>query len=319
MSEYDGLDPDFASSLQRLINDSGGKIWIESGYRSEDEQLALWNAAVAKYGEDEARNWVAPPGKSNHNHGVAVDIGGDLEWLAQNASAYGLYLPMSWEPWHVEPLGTRDSTGAPRNPAAYTTAPEVRYRDLTAQLPSRVDPFSIVRTMLGGEPDPLFGAQLDPLFTYQPLSSLQSLDNMFASSTPFQVPDAIRGGRYQELSPLPTPSLPDRALGGSEIDRFMAAVRAIESSGNYRARNPHSGASGAYQFMPGTWGNYGGYYEAMDAPPEVQDERARALMLSYFSQYQSWSDVAAAWVSGPAGNWASGEVQEYVGKVMGYM
>lgn len=320
MAEYDNLDPQFAAALQQMIADSGGRIWIESGYRSEEEQAALYAEAVARYGEQEAGWWVAPPGKSNHNHGHAADIGGDYDWLAQNASKYGLSLPMSWEPWHVELSGTRDNPST--SPAAYTTSPEVRYRQqYGTMLPERVDPFSIVRHMLGGDPDPLFGSTLDPLFTKQPLDSFTSLPTLFSNATPFRIPDI--GREYPEKSEipaLPTRPLPDTALGGSDIDRFMYAIRSIESGHNYSIYNHSgSGASGAYQFMPGTWNYYGGYYNAADAPPEVQDQKARELMLSYFAQYQNWSDVAAAWVSGPAGNWAAREVQEYVGKVIGAM
>jgi hypothetical protein len=37
--------------------------------------------------------------------------------------------------------------------------------------------------------------------------------------------------------------------------------------------NPSSGAGGKYPFMPGTWGGYGGYARAQDAPESVQDEK----------------------------------------------
>lgn len=49
-----------------------------------------------------------------------------------------------------------------------------------------------------------------------------------------------------------------------------------ESGGDYCARNP-SGACGAYQIMPGTWGGYGGYASACDAPPAVQDDKASQM------------------------------------------
>lgn len=82
------------------------------------------------------------------------------------------------------------------------------------------------------------------------------------------------------------------------VDDFLVALRAQESGGNYQARNP-SGASGAYQFMPGTWANYKGYANAADAPPAVQDERARQLAQQYYDRFGNWSDVAKAWYTGP--------------------
>lgn len=39
-------------------------------------------------------------------------------------------------------------------------------------------------------------------------------------------------------------------------------------------QNPHSSACGKYQFVRGTWNNYGGYRSACDAPESVQDAKA---------------------------------------------
>lgn len=83
-----------------------------------------------------------------------------------------------------------------------------------------------------------------------------------------------------------------------DLERFLAALRQQESGGNYKAYNP-SGASGAYQFLDSTWANYKGYRRAMDAPPEIQDERARQLAQSYYNQFGSWEAVAKAWYAGP--------------------
>ncbi|NLA43005.1 DUF348 domain-containing protein [Candidatus Saccharibacteria bacterium] len=56
----------------------------------------------------------------------------------------------------------------------------------------------------------------------------------------------------------------------------LAKLRACEAGGNYaNKRNPSY--RGAYQFGYATWGNYGGYYDPADAPPEVQDQAARDL------------------------------------------
>jgi muramidase (phage lysozyme) len=65
---------------------------------------------------------------------------------------------------------------------------------------------------------------------------------------------------------------------------FLTCVRHHESdrgpaphTNGYRAQNPVSTASGAYQFLNGTWrtvsarAGYAGYARAKDAPPYVQD------------------------------------------------
>lgn len=137
-SWYDGMDPTFAARLQTMIEASGGKLGVGSGYRSVEEQTQLWNDALAKYGsEDAARQWVAPPGSSNHNFGIAADLsfdGDGEQWAHDNAERFGLTFPMSWEPWHIEPIGGRDGTyksqapstptdTAPGSQDAYTTPP----------------------------------------------------------------------------------------------------------------------------------------------------------------------------------------------------
>ena len=63
---------------------------------------------------------------------------------------------------------------------------------------------------------------------------------------------------------------------------FLRCVRAHESdtAGGYRAQNPTSTASGAYQFLDSTWRNvapkagFPGYSRAIHAPPRVQDHVA---------------------------------------------
>lgn len=58
---------------------------------------------------------------------------------------------------------------------------------------------------------------------------------------------------------------------------FLACVRAHESGGDYQAKNPTSTASGAYQYIRGTWitmsarAGHGGYPTARSAPPHIQD------------------------------------------------
>ncbi len=89
-----------------------------------------------------------------------------------------------------------------------------------------------------------------------------------------------------------------------ELAAFMASLRHMESGGNYQIfgqPTKYGRASGAYQFLDSTWGGYGGYTRAADAPPEVQDQRARELMTEYYNGVAKgdWRAVAVAWHAGP--------------------
>lgn len=64
------------------------------------------------------------------------------------------------------------------------------------------------------------------------------------------------------------------ACGG---DLPPCCVMMRESHGSPTAVNSSSGASGKWQFMPGTWNNYMGYPTAASAPASVQDQRARQV------------------------------------------
>lgn len=80
--------------------------------------------------------------------------------------------------------------------------------------------------------------------------------------------------------PKPVTSAPVRYSGGCywEPGTPPASVLQRESGGNPHIYNRSgSGASGCWQFMPGTWGGYKGYANAADAPPSVQNERAKQV------------------------------------------
>ena len=127
-----GLNPQFNSSLQNLFSHAPAEIQsslgLKSAYRSPEVQAQLYNQALQKYGSEQAaRQWVAPPGKSNHNHGMAADLSfaspEARQWAHDNAGQYGLSFPLSNEPWHVELASARNGmhqampTGSPQQPA----------------------------------------------------------------------------------------------------------------------------------------------------------------------------------------------------------
>lgn len=102
-----GFVPEFQRALDKLLAATG--LTVTSGYRSSEKQAKLYQAALQKYGSEQAaRKWVAPPGRSKHNHGVAADLGGNLALLNDEVlRRYGLWRPMKHEPWHVELMGSR--------------------------------------------------------------------------------------------------------------------------------------------------------------------------------------------------------------------
>ena len=105
-----GLDPRLASATARLIEEAHGAIRVVSGYRSTAEQSRLWDDALVRYGSAEAADdWVAPPGSSMHERGLAVDLGGDLRLAVAIVDRLGLPLwrPLANEPWHFELAGSR--------------------------------------------------------------------------------------------------------------------------------------------------------------------------------------------------------------------
>lgn len=313
------MDADFESRANSLIEASDGAIWIESGDRDSSTQSRLWDEAVAKYGEDEARNWVAPPGHSNHEKGIAIDFGGDMKLLAQLAPQYGLYQPMDWEPWHYEPLGSRDQS----SPQAYSNRP-TNPSALLRSTPTR-DYSDVMRNVMGIKPFNPVNSSVDIIF------SQGGTDPIIAANPGFLSPElmTIFGPLDKLLTPGPnvsvpgTPRMPGASSSASQpanptLARYMAALRSVESSGNYKAvgvPTPWGTAKGAYQYLDSTWANYGGYSSADQAPPEIQDEKAAADMQRIYDENGSWDAVSATWYSGPGGNWQSQEVREYVGKV----
>ena len=106
---------------------------VREGYRTEEEQKEILDDKIQTYinqgysqsrAERTAKEWVALPGTSEHQLGIAVDINADKSkcsneevyaWLAENAYKYGFILryPLgkqeitgtSYEPWHYRYVG----------------------------------------------------------------------------------------------------------------------------------------------------------------------------------------------------------------------
>ena len=106
---------------------------VREGYRTAEEQQEILDDKIQTYinqgysqsrAEKTAKEWVALPGTSEHQLGIALDINADKSkcsnedvyaWLAENAYKYGFILRYppgkqeitgtSYEPWHYRYVG----------------------------------------------------------------------------------------------------------------------------------------------------------------------------------------------------------------------
>ncbi len=119
-------------ALKKMQNDAlalGLDLSLVSGYRSYQTQKELFEKYVEKDGEELANTYSARPGQSEHQTGLAFDIGRvdksfydtpEAKWIDQNAHLYGFIVRYPkdkqdvtgyvYEPWHVRYLGTLIAT-----------------------------------------------------------------------------------------------------------------------------------------------------------------------------------------------------------------
>ncbi|MFT4148400.1 MAG: M15 family metallopeptidase [Micrococcaceae bacterium] len=126
-----------ATALEKMAAASaaaGITLKVVSGYRSYQTQIDVYNQWVASYGQEDADNRSARPGFSEHQTGLAVDVGqadgtDDLnqdfsttpagQWLASHCNDYGFIIRFPagkeaitgymYEPWHLRYLGVEIS------------------------------------------------------------------------------------------------------------------------------------------------------------------------------------------------------------------
>ena len=134
-----------ADRLEKMLDDAaraGYPMYLVSTYRTIDYQKGLYNNKVKEYlnmgydqrtAESEAAKWVAIPGTSEHNLGLAADIVSSIwynshsdltqdfeetehfKWLYENCADYGFILrfpkgkesitEIVYEPWHYRYVG----------------------------------------------------------------------------------------------------------------------------------------------------------------------------------------------------------------------
>lgn len=125
---YGGMDSNAYAALQQLqagAKAAGYSMPLLSGYRSYEYQASLYNSYVAQDGQALADTYSARPGHSEHQSGLAFDIGaldnayGNTpggRWLNAHCADYGFILRYpagkesitgyQYEPWHVRYVGS---------------------------------------------------------------------------------------------------------------------------------------------------------------------------------------------------------------------
>lgn len=135
------VDKRIYSSLQKMLNDcrrDGNSPIVRSGFQSHATQSMVFNNEVNRqmsfgYSKSEAyrraSKWIAPPGTSEHETGLALDIVSyenyelkksqentrTQKWLMKNSYKYGFILrykenathitSIGYEPWHYRYVG----------------------------------------------------------------------------------------------------------------------------------------------------------------------------------------------------------------------
>lgn|SRR5574344_387089 len=100
---------------------------VDSGYRSYEYQKKIWDSNIMEHGLEQTKLSVAIPGASEHQSGLAIDIGvfdkcfrdeltiEEINWLINNSYKYGFILRypsdkvgithIKYEPWHYRFVG----------------------------------------------------------------------------------------------------------------------------------------------------------------------------------------------------------------------
>jgi hypothetical protein len=99
-------------TMRAAALDAGIDLRLESGFRTAEQQRALFRAWRKGHGNKAAR-----PGMSNHQSGRALDIAvgsapGSLAWLEANGASFGFKRTVASEPWHWEYVDSPIARGA---------------------------------------------------------------------------------------------------------------------------------------------------------------------------------------------------------------
>ncbi|MCM1120201.1 MAG: M15 family metallopeptidase [bacterium] len=160
------LERQAARLLRELIQELDGQrlIALVSGWRSMAEQQAIWNSCLKENGPEYTRTYVAVPGHSEHQTGLAIDLGlrqehidficpefpdvGVCGQFKRQAASHGFILRypagkeavtgIGCEPWHFRYVGVPHARIMEENNQTLE-----EYTEYIKQFDSRLHPYCI--------------------------------------------------------------------------------------------------------------------------------------------------------------------------------
>ena len=124
-----------AEAMEKLFqatDEAGLDLYAQSGYRSYETQVMLFNNYAEKNGKEAANRFSAHPGESEHQSGLTMDVTSpevnfklveefgqtdEGKWLVEHAAEYGFIIrypkgkeeitEYQYEPWHLRYVGKK--------------------------------------------------------------------------------------------------------------------------------------------------------------------------------------------------------------------
>lgn len=248
----------FNKAIARMTAASGGKVTVKSGKRTTERQAQLWAEALKKYGDPEiADNWVARPGTSNHEKGLAADLAyadaAAKAWAHQHAAEFGIQFPLANEDWHAELINGAEQTPRtqPSQSVSQTTRPQFELQSGWGRATDK-NLVDFVKSRVKTPTQPQY-------------------------SGPGSVANA--GGR--------------KTTGDQFLDEIIYGTGSVPGESHFRtdAKNPQSSAFGIGQLIESNRQRFG---QQLGIDPNTTDEAQQlALMNAYIKERYGSSQAAA--------------------------
>ncbi len=331
-SMQEGFGNKLANLIQSAPPEIRSGLGIYSGARTPEEQAQIISSNAAKYGLDKAawdsdvasmgpvaagQKWasqfkasgmsafIAKPGGSNHQNGTAADLSYNgkslkdapqnvVDWLHQNAGAYGLKFPLANENWHIEDASTRGgAAGVPVSTApdwVKRISPEdqqVAYQLATTKLKQQqVEARGNIETVVQNAPVAIQNTgsysgstptQQQFVDAYGPQEGQQKYDSFTASLDVAQSAYNFRTMSANDIQKLVQASVPTSSGNDAALEekKYTALSQAASQTLAARKADPATYTMQAFPNVQQAWNDAatsGNYQPAMAATAAAQQQ-----------------------------------------------